>query len=158
MINQFVNARSYSSQRLGTITWNSFSRSEVRERLLEVMSGGPESLVERGMEKEPPTKAGAGEAVLLGALAKGVNAPTWTFLRIVLMSLCASLLCMLAVASNISGFGPLLHVFVLILVAITLFLLLNWFISEIGIVPVEEQMAELNLTDSDIGHSDAHLD
>lgn len=32
------------------------------------------------------------------------------------------------------------------------------FISEIGIVPVEEQMAELNLTDSDIGHSDAHLD
>lgn len=74
------------------------------------------------------------------------------------MSLCASLLCMLAVASNISGFGPLLHVFVLILVAITLFLLLNWFISEIGIVPVEEQMAELNLTDSDIGHSDAHLD
>lgn len=73
MINQFVNARSYSSQRLGTITWNSFSRSEVRERLLEVMSGGPESLVERGMEKEPPTKAGAGEAVLLGALAKGVN-------------------------------------------------------------------------------------
>ena len=36
------------------------------------MSGGLESLVERGLEKEP-TKAGAGEAVLLGALARGVN-------------------------------------------------------------------------------------
>ena len=37
------------------------------------MSGGPESLVERGLEKEPPTKAGAAEAVLMGALAHGVN-------------------------------------------------------------------------------------
>lgn len=37
------------------------------------MSGGPESLVERGLDKEPPTKASAGEAVLLGALAQGVN-------------------------------------------------------------------------------------
>jgi len=36
-------------------------------------SGGPESLVERGLEKEPRTKASAGEAVLLGALAQGVN-------------------------------------------------------------------------------------
>jgi len=32
------------------------------------------------------------------------------------------------------------------------------FISETGIVPVEQQMAELNLTDADIGHSDAHID
>jgi hypothetical protein len=37
------------------------------------MSGGPESLVERGLEKEPPTKAGTAEAVLMGALAHGVN-------------------------------------------------------------------------------------
>lgn len=121
-------------------------------------SGGRDSLVERGFEKEPPTKASAGEAVLLGALAQGVNAPTWTFLRMVLLALAASLLFMLAVAINIQGFGPLLHVLVLILVAITLFILLNWFISETGIVPVEQQMAELNLTDADIGHSDAHID
>lgn len=123
------------------------------------MSGGPESLVERGLDKEPPTKASAGEAVLLGALAQGVNAPTWTLLRIVLLALAASLLWMLALASNIQGFGPLLHVLVLILVAITLFLLLNWFISETGIVPVEQQMKELNLTDADIGHrEEAHVD
>ena len=32
-----------------------------------------ESLEEKGLEKEPPSKAGAGEAVLLGALAQGVN-------------------------------------------------------------------------------------
>ena len=38
-----------------------------------MMSGGPESLVERGLEKEPPSKAGAAEAVLMGALAQGVN-------------------------------------------------------------------------------------
>jgi hypothetical protein len=35
---------------------------------------------------------------------------------------------------------------------------INRFISETGIVPVEQQMAELNLTDADIGHSDAHID
>ena len=29
--------------------------------------------MERGLEKEPPTKAGAAEAVLMGALAQGVN-------------------------------------------------------------------------------------
>lgn len=55
-----------------------------------------------------------------------MQAPTWTLLRIVLLALAASLLWMLALASNIQGFGPLLHVLVLILVAITLFLLLNW--------------------------------
>lgn len=115
-------------------------------------------MVERGFKKEPPTKAGAGEAVLLGALAHGVNAPTWTFLRVVLLALAASLLFMLSVAANISGLGTLLHVFFLILVAVSLFVLLNWYISEIGIVPVEQQMAELNLTDADIGHSDPHVD
>ena len=35
---------------------------------------------------------------------------------------------------------------------------MNRYISEIGIVPVEQQMAELNLTDADIGHSDPHVD
>lgn len=40
---------------------------------LKRTSGGRDSLVERGFEKEPPTKASAGEAVLLGALAQGVN-------------------------------------------------------------------------------------
>ena len=35
---------------------------------------------------------------------------------------------------------------------------MNRYISEIGIVPVEQQMAELNLTDADIGHGDPHVD
>lgn len=47
---------------------------------LKMMSWGPESLVERGLEKEPPTKASAGEAVLLGALAQGVNVRVFPYL------------------------------------------------------------------------------
>ena len=40
------------------------------------MSRPPESLVERGLEKKPATKAGAAEAVRKGALAQGVNVST----------------------------------------------------------------------------------
>ena len=47
------------------------------------MSGGKDSLVERGFKKEPPTKAGAGEAVLLGALAQGVNVSMGAYLFVV---------------------------------------------------------------------------
>lgn len=47
------------------------------------MSGGKDSLVERGFKKEPPTKAGAGEAVLLGALAQGVNVSMASYLFVV---------------------------------------------------------------------------
>lgn len=55
-----------------------------------------------------------------------MQAPTWTFLRVVLLALAASLLFMLSVAANISGLGTLLHVLFLILVAVSLFVLLNW--------------------------------
>ena len=55
-----------------------------------------------------------------------MQAPTWTFLRVVLLALAASLLFMLSVAANISGLGTLLHVLFLILVALSLFVLLNW--------------------------------
>ncbi|CAM6046079.1 unnamed protein product [Sphagnum compactum] len=104
----------------------------------------------RKKEKNNNNKAGAGEAVLLGALAGGVNAPTWTVLRTVLLALVISLLLLLAVAWNSAGFAPLFHVILLITIAVTLILLLNWFISETGLVPVEQQLMELNLTDDNI--------
>ena len=65
------------------------------------------------------------------------QAPTWTFLRVVLVALVASLLFMLFVAWNSFGFGPLLHVLFLISIAVTLSLLLSWynFSHSLALVP-----------------------
>jgi hypothetical protein len=56
----------------------------------------------------------------------GLQAPTWTVLRTVLLALVISLLLLLAVAWNSAGFAPLFHVILLITIAVTLILLLNW--------------------------------
>jgi hypothetical protein len=61
----------------------------------------------------------------LGLLC-GLQAPTWTVLRTVLVALVISLLLLLAVAWNSAGFAPLFHVILLITIAATLILLLNW--------------------------------
>lgn len=61
----------------------------------------------------------------LGLLC-GLQAPTWTVLRTVLLALVISLLLLLAVAWNSAGFAPLFHVILLITIAVTLILLLNW--------------------------------
>ncbi|KAL3683916.1 hypothetical protein R1sor_001938 [Riccia sorocarpa] len=92
-------------------------------------------------------KPGAGEAVLLGALATGVNGPTWFLIKVVLVALAASLFLLLHVAIRSSNTMVLLNVIFLIIIAVGLALGLIWYVSQIGLVPVEKQMAELNLAD-----------
>ncbi|KAG6542524.1 hypothetical protein Mapa_015995 [Marchantia paleacea] len=92
-------------------------------------------------------KPGAGEAVLLGALATGVNGPTWFVIKGVLVALAASLVLLLHVAIQSSSWMVLLNVLFLIIIAGGLALLLSWYVSQIGLVSVEKQMAELKLVD-----------
>ncbi|OAE21202.1 hypothetical protein AXG93_4012s1330 [Marchantia polymorpha subsp. ruderalis] len=92
-------------------------------------------------------KPGAGEAVLLGALATGVNGPTWFVIKAVLVALAASLVLLLHVAIQSSSWMVLLNVVFLIVIAGGLALLLSWYVSQIGLVSVEKQMVELKLVD-----------
>ncbi|KFK44700.1 hypothetical protein AALP_AA1G291800 [Arabis alpina] len=89
------------------------------------------------------------EAVLLGALAPGVNAPTWNTLRFAFLLLGLCLTFMLSVAFTSGQSMLLVHVGFLILIASTLFILLNWFLAQTGLVQVETQMQELNLVPND---------
>ncbi|XP_010549321.1 PREDICTED: uncharacterized protein LOC104820545 [Tarenaya hassleriana] len=89
------------------------------------------------------------QAVLLGALAPGVNAPTWNTLKSAFLLLGLALTFMLALAFTSSEFTLLLHVGFLMIIATTLFVLLNWFLAETGLVPVETQMQQMNLEPND---------
>ncbi|MFQ6643559.1 hypothetical protein Gotur_017199 [Gossypium turneri] len=86
------------------------------------------------MEKEQSAGGdiSSAQAVLLGALAPGVN-----------VGLCLALMLGLAFSSTDSSL--ILHVAFLVLIAITLFLLLNWFLEQTGLVSVERQMQEMDL-------------
>lgn len=90
-------------------------------------------------------KPSAAEAVLLGALAPGVNRPTWLVLKCVMLALGACLAIMLYAAFYSSSSAMAFHVLVLVLLSSMLFILLNWFLSQTGIVSVEQQMKDMDL-------------
>uniref|UniRef100_A0A1J3DU50 Transmembrane protein n=1 Tax=Noccaea caerulescens TaxID=107243 RepID=A0A1J3DU50_NOCCA len=100
-------------------------------------------------KKEKKSEISSTEAVLLGALAPGVNAPTWNTLKFAFILLGLCLAFMLSVAFTSGQSMLLLHVGFLIIIASTLFILLNWFLAQTGLVSVETQMQELNLAPTD---------
>ncbi|KAF7803435.1 uncharacterized protein G2W53_042546 [Senna tora] len=89
------------------------------------------------------------KAVLLGALAPGVNGPTWITLKssFLLLGLCLAV--MLGLAFSSSDSSLMLHVAFLVLICVVLFLLLSWFLAETGLVSVEHQMREMGLAQND---------
>ncbi|KAK8485118.1 hypothetical protein V6N13_062953 [Hibiscus sabdariffa] len=89
------------------------------------------------------------QAVLLGALAPGVNGPTWNTLKSAFLMLGLCLAVMLGLAFSSSDSSLILHVAFLVLIAVALFLLLNWFLEQTGLVSVEHQMQEMDLIPND---------
>ncbi|KAK1375329.1 putative Transmembrane protein [Heracleum sosnowskyi] len=91
-------------------------------------------------------------AVLLGALAPGVNGQTWSTLKIAFLMLGLCLAAMLALAFSASDSAMIIHVTLLVLITGTLFFLLTSFLAQTGLVTVENQMKEMGLapkTDAD---------
>ncbi|KAF8053231.1 hypothetical protein N665_1444s0003 [Sinapis alba] len=102
------------------------------------------------MEKKQRSEVSSTEAVLLGALAPGVNAPTWNTLKLAFLLLGLCLTFMLSIAFTSGQSMLLVHVGFLIVIASSLFVLLNcMFLAQTGLVPVETQLQELNLAPSD---------
>ncbi|XP_048323601.2 uncharacterized protein LOC125420731 [Ziziphus jujuba] len=89
------------------------------------------------------------QAVLLGALAPGVNGPTWNTLKTAFLMLGFCLAVMLGLALSSSDSYVVLHVVFLVLIAATLFLLLSWFLAQTGLVSVEHQLREMDLALND---------
>ncbi|XP_039055475.1 uncharacterized protein LOC120198176 [Hibiscus syriacus] len=85
------------------------------------------------------------QAVLLGALAPGVNAPTWNTLKSTFLMLGICLVVMLGLVFSSSGSSLIPHVSFLVLIVVPLFLLLNWFLEQTGLVSIEHQMQEMDL-------------
>ncbi|KAI7981121.1 hypothetical protein LOK49_LG09G01928 [Camellia lanceoleosa] len=86
------------------------------------------------------------KAVLLGALAPGVNGQTWNTLKFAFLMLGLCLAAMLGLAFFSSDFGLIFHVTLLVLITGTLFILLSRFLAETGLVSVEHQMQEMGLS------------
>ncbi|KAM0947118.1 hypothetical protein DsansV1_C08g0082751 [Dioscorea sansibarensis] len=84
-------------------------------------------------------------AVFLGALASGVNGPTWFVLKITFLMLGVTLSAMLALAFSSSDFIIVAHVALLVILSALLFVLLNGFLAETGLVTVEQQMEEMGI-------------
>ncbi|XP_013629656.1 PREDICTED: uncharacterized protein LOC106335627 isoform X1 [Brassica oleracea var. oleracea] len=128
-------------------------------------------------KKKQRSEVSSTEAVLLGALAPGVNASTWNTLKLSFLMLGLCLTFMLSIAFTSGQSMLLVHVGFLIVIASSLFVLLNWYIiqgrltrgtsgakpcappsiiiikcfllRQTGLVPVETQMQELNLAPTD---------
>ncbi|WOK96648.1 hypothetical protein Cni_G05355 [Canna indica] len=88
------------------------------------------------------------KAVLLGALASGVNGPTWFVLKITFLLLGLCLTAMLALAFSSSDFLIVGHVLLLVTIGAILFILINRFLAETGLVSVEQQMEEMGISDN----------
>ncbi|KAK4745397.1 hypothetical protein SAY87_011709 [Trapa incisa] len=73
-----------------------------------------------------PEDISSAKAVLLGALAPGVNGPTWNTLKAAFFMLGLVLIVMMAIAFSSSDSWLTFHVSFLVLIAVTLFLLLSW--------------------------------
>ncbi|XP_071705566.1 uncharacterized protein [Rutidosis leptorrhynchoides] len=84
-------------------------------------------------------------AVFLGALAPGVNGPTWNALKGAFVMLGVCLCVMLGLAFSSSDSTLVIHVTFLVLITGTLFFLLSSFLAQTGLVSVEHQMQEIGL-------------
>ncbi|XP_021309853.1 uncharacterized protein LOC110432928 isoform X2 [Sorghum bicolor] len=97
------------------------------------------------MEGRRSNEVSSAEAVLVGALSSGVNAPTWFVLRITFLLLALCFTAMLALAFSSKNFVIVAHVLLLVTIGTVLFVLLNRFLAEVGLVPVEQQMKEMGI-------------
>lgn len=89
------------------------------------------------------------EAVVLGALASGVNGPTWVVLKITFMMLAICLIAMLSLAFVSSEFIIVGHIVLLVIIGSVLFVLLNSFLAQTGLVSVEQQIEEMGISKND---------
>ncbi|KAL5730417.1 hypothetical protein ACHQM5_003239 [Ranunculus cassubicifolius] len=89
------------------------------------------------------------EAVLLGALAPGVNGATWSTVKFTFLTLGICLAAMLALAFSSSDATMIIHVMLLVFISGVLFFLLNSFLAETGLVSIEQQMQEMGLAPKD---------
>ncbi|GAB2231398.1 hypothetical protein Droror1_Dr00010404 [Drosera rotundifolia] len=94
------------------------------------------------------------KAVLLGALAPGVNGQSWNVLKMVFLMLGLCLVAMFSFAFTSRDCGLILHVLFLGVLAIGLFVLLSRFLEQTGLVTVEHQMQEMGLIPKDTPGSD----
>ncbi|KAL3617129.1 hypothetical protein CASFOL_039523 [Castilleja foliolosa] len=101
--------------------------------------------------KSSKKSCSSAEAVMLGALAPGVNGATWNTLKIAFFMLGVCLAAMLGLAFSSSDSSLIFHVTFLVLIAGALFLLLSSFLAETGLVSVEHQMKEIGLGPKDEG-------
>lgn len=97
------------------------------------------------MERSSSNDVLSAKAVLLGALASGVNGPTWVVLKITFLLLGVCLTTMLAIAFSSSDFIIAGHVLLLVIIGAMLFILLNGFLAQTGLVSVEQQMQEMGI-------------
>ncbi|KAJ7946996.1 Autophagy-related protein 22-1 [Quillaja saponaria] len=89
------------------------------------------------------------KAVLLGALAPGVNGPTLITLKSTFLMLGLCLAIMLGLAFSSSDSWLTFHVTFLVIITVSLFLLLSWFLAQTGFVSIENQMHEMGLAQND---------
>ncbi|CAL9062587.1 uncharacterized protein LOC135642654 [Musa acuminata AAA Group] len=97
--------------------------------------------------ERPTSDMSSANAVLLGALASGVNDQTWFVLKVTFLLLGLCLTSMLALAFSSSDFIIVGHVLLLVTIGAVLFLLLNRFLAQTGLVSVEQQMKEMGISD-----------
>ncbi|KAJ3709162.1 hypothetical protein LUZ61_012867 [Rhynchospora tenuis] len=97
------------------------------------------------MGKEELKDMSSTKAVLMGALASGVNGPTWFVLKVIFLLLGVSLIAMFALAFSSSDFVIVAHVTFLVFIGAVLFVLLSGFLAQTGLVSVEQQMEEIGL-------------
>ncbi|KAI3765002.1 hypothetical protein L2E82_15022 [Cichorium intybus] len=98
--------------------------------------------------KQSVEEVSSATAVFLGALAPGVNGPTWNALKGAFFMLVVCLCAMLGLAFSSSDSMLVLHVTFLVLITGILFFLLSGFLAQTGLVTVEHQMQEIGLAPS----------
>ncbi|BAT01075.1 Os07g0299600, partial [Oryza sativa Japonica Group] len=76
---------------------------------------------------------------------EGILAPTWFVLKITFLLLAFCFTAMLSLAFFSSDFMIIAHVLLLVTIGTVLFVLLNRFLAETGLVPVEQQMKEMGI-------------
>ncbi|KAL5772398.1 hypothetical protein ACOSQ2_012322 [Xanthoceras sorbifolium] len=108
-----------------------------------------ENVTKMSNKQSRKAEISSAEAVFLGALAPGVNGSTWTTLKSTFVMPGVSLAVMLGLAFSSSDTTLMLHVGFLVLIAVSLFMLLSWFLAETGLVSVEHQMQEMDMVPND---------
>ncbi|XP_008813695.2 uncharacterized protein LOC103724265 [Phoenix dactylifera] len=106
------------------------------------------------MERPGSNDISSAKAVLLGALASGVNGPTWLALKIIFLLLGVCLTALLSLAYSSSDFIIAGHVLLLVIIGSMLFILLNGFLAQTGLVSVEQQMKEMGMLNNEGNEKD----